>query len=287
MLRIPRGKFCYHQVAQIIPHTPAVKFIQWQKLLNYAQFSYQIKIKKMKTILSLLFVCVAVTSFSQEDRPEKYAMDFPEMSRAAGVSFQKFDGLNSRIANSPQYKEIRNATGVLQLGWFKEKHQFISQLNLMGGSSMSGDRDKRSSTIRYLGVAADIGYDVLKSNKIALFPLAGLGYQAYQAKFFRDNSGVNFNDVLGSPSVQNNLKPLTLRNGFFNYRFGLGIAATSERHHCSIGIQAVYTGGFKEHEWRSSEDQVLANAPSDKLSQIYAGLVFTCQPFFMMKKGKM
>lgn len=241
----------------------------------------------MKTVISVMLLFASVSVFAQDDKMEKMSMDFPQMSRAAGVSFQKFSGLDSRIANFPQYKELKHATGVLQLGWFKERNQFISQLNIMGGSSMSGDRDKRSSTIRYLGAAADFGFDVIKSDKVALFPLVGIGYQAYQARFFRDNSAVNFDDVLQSTTVQNNIKPLNLRNGFVNYRFGLGIAATSAKHHCSIGVQGIYTGGFSEHAWRSSDDQILANAPSDKLSQIYAGLVFTCQPFFMMHKHKM
>lgn len=242
----------------------------------------------MKTILSFLLLTVCASCIAQDDHKTKFDPDmFPEISRAAGVSFQKFDGLGSRIANFPQYKELKHATGVLQLGWFKENHQFVSQINLMAGSSMSGDRDKRSSTIRYLGAGAEIGYDVIKDERIALFPLVGLGYQRYQARFFKDNSGVDFNDVLTSSTVQNNIKSLDLINGFFNYRLGLGIAARSAKHHCSIGLQAMYTGSFSDHEWRSSQDQTLANAPRDKLSQIYAGLVFTCRPFWARKHDKM
>lgn len=241
----------------------------------------------MKTIVSLFLLAFCLPALAQDPIKDHHmnAEDIPDMSRGLGVSFQKFDGLNSRIANFPQYKELRNATGVLQLGWFKEKKQFISQFNLMAGSSMSGDRDKRSSTIRYIGVGADMGYDFIKSSKFAAYPLVGIGYQRYQARFFRDNSGVDFNNVLSSPTVQNNLKPLELKNGFFNYRLGFGLAASSEKHHCAIGIQALYTGSFKDHAWRSSDYQSLQNAPVDKLSQIYAGLVFTCRPFFMMKHG--
>jgi hypothetical protein len=228
-----------------------------------------------------IFLLFSLAAFSQE---EKYQMDFPDMSRGLGVSFQKFNGLNNRIANYPQYKQVKDATGVLQLGWFKEKKQFITQGLLMGGSSMSGDRDKRSSTIRYLGVSFDIGYDVLKNKRVSLYPLAGIGYQAYQARFYKDNSTVDFNDVLQNSVVQNSTRPLDLRNSFVNYRFGLGVAARSPKHNCSIGVQAVYTGSFKDHSWRSADNQLLLNAPVDGLSQIYAGLVFTCRPFFMMHK---
>ncbi|MFT3934776.1 MAG: hypothetical protein QM726_14220 [Chitinophagaceae bacterium] len=235
----------------------------------------------MKSLLLLALLSIGLCTYAQDNQMSKTEM-MPEISRAAGISFQKFDGLNGRIANFPQYKEVRNATGVLQLGWFKENHQFISQINIMGGSSMSGDRDKRSSTIRYLGVGADIGYDFLKSEKIALFPLIGLGYQRYQARFYRDISTTNFDDVIASPTLQNNIRSLDFVNGFFNYRAGFGIAATSAKYACSIGLQAMYTGSFKDHAWRSSQDQSLANAPTDKLSQIYAGVVLTCRPFAMM-----
>ncbi len=238
----------------------------------------------MKNIFLLLLAFATLPAFSQEN---KMMMEFPDISRAAGVSFQKFDGLNSRIANFPQYKQVRNGTGVLQLGWFKENHQFISQMNLMAGSSMSGDRDTRSSTIHYLGVGIDIGYDFIKSDKVALFPLVGLGYQAYQARFFKDNSATNFDDLLQSPAVQNSVRPLDLTNGFFNYRAGLGLAATSAKRHCSIGIQALYTGSFQSRAWRSSDDQTLANAPVDKLRQVYLGIVFTCRQFFMMRRERM
>lgn len=238
----------------------------------------------MKTISTIFLFCICLTSLAQEDKRLDY---FPEMSRAAGVSFQKFDGLNNRIANYPQYKQIRNATGVLQLGTFHERHQFISQANLMGGSSMSGDPGQRSSTIRYLGAAVDFGYDFIKSEKVALFPLVGIGYQFYQARFFRDNSSVDFNSVVQSTTVQNNLSPLNLTNGFVNYRAGIGFAARSAKHGCSIGVQAVYTGSFHDRSWRSNDNQTLNNAPTDKLSQVYAGLVFTCRPFFMMHRGRM
>ena len=234
----------------------------------------------MKTIISLLLLCFCLTSFAQEDKK----FDFmPDMSRGLGVSFQKFDGLNSRIANFPQYKQLPDHTGVLQLGWFKEKHQFISNFNFMAGSSMSGNKNEKSSTIRYLGVGADIGYDFIKNEKVMLYPLVGLGYQAYQARFYRDNSAVDFNAVLQSTNVQNSVNPLDLKNGFFNYRLGFGLATKFAKNACSFGIQAIYTGSFSDQTWKSGQNQTLANAPSDKLSQVYAGLVLTCRPFYMMK----
>jgi hypothetical protein len=234
----------------------------------------------MKNILFLFLLAISLSGLAQEDKAH---FEFPDIMRSAGASFQQFDGLNSRIANFPQYKQVRDQTGTLQLGWFKEMHQFITICGLTLGSSLSGDRDKKSSVIRYYGLNADFGYDLMKSEKIILYPLAGIGFQKYQARFFKDNSQVNFDDLLQSPAVQNNVRPLDLKNLFLTYRFGLGISVKPPK--CpflsSIGLQAGYTASFKSREWKSSDDQALLNAPEDKLGQYYVLLVLTSKPWFM------
>ena len=65
----------------------------------------------------------------------------------------------------PQYKQLRDHAGTLDLGFMKVHNRFISEIDFSAGSSMSGDRDKKSSTIRYLGAGIDIGYDVIPSEK--------------------------------------------------------------------------------------------------------------------------
>ncbi|MEO7767948.1 MAG: hypothetical protein ABIS01_10995, partial [Ferruginibacter sp.] len=143
-------------------------------------------------------------------------------------------------------------------------------------------RDKKSSTIRYIGINADLGYDVIQSDKIMLYPLAGIGFQAYQAIFYKDNSAILFDDVLQSPAVQNNIRSVRFNNTFFVYRLGLGFAVKSPKNPSnSIGIQAGYSGSFKKHSWKSNEGQVLADAPEDKISQFFVGIVLSSKPMFM------
>ena len=237
----------------------------------------------MKTTFFLLLLAV---SFSAVAQRKHHKMDFtmPEITHGIGASFQKFDGLNSRIANLPQYKQLPNHSGTLQLGWIKERNQFISDFNLMAGSSMSGDRDKKSSVIRYYGANANIGYDVIKSKKILLYPSAGIGFQKYQARFFKDVSAVNFDDVLTSPNTQNAIRSVDFKNTFLIYRLGIGFAVKPPKcPFSSIGLQAGYTGSFKDKAWRSSEDQALQNAPVDKVSQFYVSLIMVSKPWMMMK----
>ena len=226
----------------------------------------------MKTVLSFFLLTVSLASISQETRKSGFK---PYMMHGFGASFQEFEALDARIANFPQYKDLRTVSPTLQLGWLKERNNLISTCALHLGSTMSGDRDEKSSTLRFYGVSADIGYDVVPGEKIMLYPMVGVGYERYQAKFFKDNTGVDFDDVLESPTIQNSIKPVSLKNSFFAYRAGLGFALKSPKNmNHAIGLRAGYIGSFKDKSWRSNDDQELMNAPEDGLGRIYVSLTF-------------
>lgn len=228
----------------------------------------------MKITFLALFTVISLGCFAQKDK--KHWEKVPMLSTASiGVSFQKFDGLNSRIAAYPQYKGLRDYMGTLTLGSMMVKNNFITGMSLTGGSSFSGEHNRRSSTMQFLSGQFNIGYDFIPGDKFMLYPLAGLGIEGYRAKFNQDNSGVNFNDVLTSSGVQNNIRPVKFTNAFTTYNLGLGFTVKAPKCDNSIGIQASYTGGFKNKSWKSSDNQDLANAPVDKLSRFQVGLIFT------------
>lgn len=234
----------------------------------------------MKIIILVSLLTFSVAAIAQDNKNANF---LPHMVHGIGVSFHKFDGLNNRISGFSQFEELKNQAGTLQLGWLKEKNRIISGVGFMVGSSMSGDRDKKSSNLRFFGFNADFGYDVIGNDRILLYPFAGLGYEKYQARFYKDNSGVDFNNVLQSSEIQNNLRPVDFKNSFFTYRLGAGLALKSPRKPShSIGLQAGYIGSFTSKEWRSSENQELLNAPEDKLERIFINLTFISQPRFMM-----
>lgn len=231
----------------------------------------------MKITFLALFTALSLGSFAQKDK--KHWEKVPMLSTISiGASFQKFDGLNNRIAAFPQYKELRDYMGTISLGSMRKKNNFISGLSLTGGSSLSGERDKRSSALQFLSGQFNIGYDFIPGDKFMLYPLAGLGFEGYQAKFYKDNSGVNFNDVLNSPGTQNNIRPVKFTNKFATYNLGVGFTVKSPKCNNSIGIQGGYTGSFKDKAWKSSDKQELANAPVDRLSRFQVGLIFTGMP---------
>ncbi len=233
----------------------------------------------MKIIMSFFLLCVAVASQAQEVKKVKAR---PQVFHSIGGSFQDFEGLNSRVAKLPEYKTLRDNGGTLGLGWIADCNRLITSGSLTLGSTMSGDKHKRSSTVRNYGITADIGYDVVKSERVMLYPFAGLGYNRYQAIFNKDVSTVSFDDVLQSNVVKNSISAVKFNNSFAVYRLGVGFLISSpKRPSHSIGIQAGYAGSFKNSAWRSSEDQTLGNAPEDKISQFFVGLVFSGRPMGM------
>lgn len=234
----------------------------------------------MKITFLILCAAISVSSFAQTDK--KQWEKVPMLStHSIGISFQKFEGLNQSIAAFPQYKGLRDYMGTLSMGSLMVQKNFITGITLTGGSSMSGDRDKKSSALRFLGAQLNFGYDVIPSEKFMLYPLVGIGFEGYQAKFYKDNSSVNFTDVLNSSTTQNNIRPVKFTNKFATYNLGLGFTVKAPKCSSSIGIQAGYSGSFKDMAWKSSDMQQLANAPADNLSRFQVGLVFSGMPHFM------
>lgn len=244
----------------------------------------------MKLITLVFLSALSLSCFAQDEpahkkfnktRMERY---LPSMTRSAGMSFQSFNGLNSRVANLPRYTQLKDYAFTLGLGWMKEMNRVVSDAGFTVGSSLSRKKDEQSSSIRHFGFNANIGYDVLKSEKITLYPLAGLGAQAYQAIFNINNSNVDFDDVLESPAVRNSIEPVKFNNAFFVYRAGIGVAFKSPEYpSSSIGLQAGYTGSFKKNAWKSKSGQSLNNAPQDRISQFYVTLVLASNPWMMRR----
>ena len=233
----------------------------------------------MKCIILISLFTLSLSLSAQDTMHKKSAMERKNfsawLSRGLGVSFQKFEGLNSRLAEFPQYESLKDHMWTISLGSMHVRNNFISQITGTAGSTMTGHRDKKSSTLRFLSGGIDFGYDVIPADRIMLYPMVGAGVEAYQALFFKDVSGVDFDDVLGSSTVQNDIRSVKFNNSFATYRLGLGFALKSPKCHGTIGLQAGYIGSFSNKSWRSSENQSLNGAPVDNLSRFNVSLVFS------------
>ncbi len=235
----------------------------------------------MKSII-LMVCCVVTLSATAQEKPAKanpwgkMKNYKPIMTKSIGVSFQDFNGLNSRIAGFPQYEQLKGHMYTISLGSMHNMKNFITQFNINGGSSLSGDPDEKSSAIRMMGLSFDLGYDVIPTERVMVYPMVGLGVEKYSALFYKDVNSVNFNDVINFPTTQNNIRSLKFKNTFMNYRLGLGIGFKAPDGNHSIGLQGMYIGSFKDNKaWRSAEEQSLTGAPIDDLQRISVSLVIT------------
>ncbi|MEJ7821836.1 MAG: hypothetical protein WKF85_05915, partial [Chitinophagaceae bacterium] len=72
-----------------------------------------------------------------------------------GISFQKFENLNKRIAVFPQFEQPKNSTGIFEFGTFAERKRLMTGFSINAGSSLSGDREKKSTATSFFGLSAD------------------------------------------------------------------------------------------------------------------------------------
>ncbi|MBK8519462.1 MAG: hypothetical protein IPL54_00815 [Chitinophagaceae bacterium] len=235
----------------------------------------------MKAIMLIALSVFSLTAMAQEKKDKKAKWDKSKyhmpaiMTRGIGITFQDFNRLNNRMAGFTQYNPQKNRMWTLSMGSMQVQKNFVSQFTVTGGSSLTGNPNKKSSTLRTLGAGIDLGYDVIPSKNIMVYPMVGLGAETFQAVYFKDVNAVDFDAVANSSTVQNNIRKTKFTNSFFTYRLGLGMSVKSPKDDGSIGLQVGYVSGFQEERWKSAEFQNLNNAPRDGLHRFAVTLVFT------------
>jgi hypothetical protein len=233
----------------------------------------------MKKILLSTLLLSAYAAMSQMPMHSKWHNDSTvnfSMVKTIGLTGQKFDNLNDRIDNYPQYKALPEVIFSIGAGSILEKGHFVVLNGISLGYAMNGNKEKKNSTLGYLGINGDVGYNFLGStSKAKIYPTVGLGLEGYRARFNKAVEDVSFNAVLGSNELQNDVRSVTFYNLFFNYRVGLNLALESPDKSGSMGLQLGYTGSFTENSWRINYNQKLQNAPEDRLTRLFANLYFT------------
>ena len=234
----------------------------------------------MKTIMLIALSVFSLSAMAQEktDKKAKWSKMKsmkPIMTQGIGVSFQNFDNLNHRIAGFPQYDGLNNRMWTITAGSMHVMNNFISQMAVTAGSSLTGKPSEKSSALRTIGGGFDLGYDVIPSETIMLYPLVGIGGETFHAIYYRDVNAAEFDAVANSTTVQNSIRKTKFVNSAFTYRLGLGFAVKSPKDHGTIGIQARYVSGFHDERWKSAEYQDLNNAPHDIIKRFSVSLIFT------------
>lgn len=226
----------------------------------------------MKLIITTLFLFGITICFAQT-KSDATRIFF---NYGFGYHHQSFDGLKSRLLNRSEYQKPGSSMFSFNAGWNIERKHFLFDLNFVFANSFTGDADKRSSSLGLFGTGLHLGYNFCNSQRLRIYPFAGLSYNTYVAKLNKDVSSIPFDSVLQSNAVQQRTEPLDFTNGFLCYQAGIGIDLMKLKGNYlrSIGIRASYSGGFSNETWRINETQLLQNGPVDKVSQFNVSLQF-------------
>jgi hypothetical protein len=228
----------------------------------------------MKRILLAALLIISITAQAQHHKKRPVGST-ASMYFGMGAAGQSFSQLNSRIAARPELQPLRKTQGMFYLGFAKERKNVLFDFNFGVGSSLSGDAERKSSNISMFTSSINIGYNFSNNKNIRVYPFIGIGGETFMAKFFRDVSAIPFDSVLQNTSWQQRTAPSKFTSNFFTYKLGFAVDFLNKNNpHYAIGLKVGYTGGFKDVSWRVNDNQVLANAPVDRLSGWFASIQF-------------
>lgn len=235
---------------------------------------------KKSFFAAMLLICIP--SFAQQKKEDS---DIFHIYWGFGLFGQTFSNLNSRIANHPEYEQLKSYQGGFVLGWVAETDKAVINFDLSFASSASGNAEKKSSNLVSYGVAANFGYNFSKNKNIRFYPLAGAGVETFQATLNKDLSAIPFDSVLQSSSTQQKTNSVIFLNRYFTYRLGAELDFFNKKHHNKgLGVRAGYVGGFSSRDWRINDDQILFNAPKDNLSRWFLSAQLMLKPTRWRKK---
>ena len=188
-----------------------------------------------------------------------------------GGGHQTFTNINKRIAPMSQFEQLKGPQLAGTLGILSQEGRFMSDISLNFFSQLKGDDEKKSSSAAGISANLNYGYNLLPASKsIRLYPMLGVGFEYIRTSFNKDLSGVAFDSVLTSPNWRLQTEPVTFSNTYFTYNATLAIDFLNKKTGNSfVGFRAGYTGSFKSRTWRANDNQLLANAPSDRVNRWY------------------
>jgi hypothetical protein len=228
----------------------------------------------MKLFLSACLLFVSALAFSQSQKNDS-TTGF--LYWGFGYQYQSFGNLSNRIGSRPEFEKPGSSMANIFLGINKENSGFIRDFQVHFSASTKGDDEKRNTSILGGGAAFTVGYNFSKKANFRIYPFVGVSGETYYAKFNRDISSISFDSILVSNTVQQRTEPVSFTNMFFCYQGGIAVdfINTKYRFLRSIGLRASYTGSFKSRNWRVNDNQLIANAPSDRIGQFNGSLLFS------------
>jgi len=230
----------------------------------------------MKLLCTFIVSLISLSGFSQSPVKKDSTRHYNHPAFYIGYQNQTFDNLNARLIKYFPRSIPQNAFGI-GLGGKTAMNNWLVQGDISAAFGSNGNGNKGYTNIFLLGFNFDAGLFLTKPGAVRVYPFAGLSLDLpiVSAKIRTDN--INFDSVLSSAQVRQNMEPVSMSTFFASWRGGLAIDFGNPKNHdrpYSFGIKAGYKQSFNNGTWRMDNSNNLLNEPSDRLQQWFASIVF-------------
>jgi hypothetical protein len=202
------------------------------KILNYV-------------IMTVLMLSAGVNIHSADNDSDKKTYKKTEIR--TGIRKLSLDGLNEALSQNDLLKASDMAYG------FYIGERFIYRKAVINtgieGLISSNGKDGRKSVLTSWGPSLEVGYKILETGKMELYPYTGISWSFVSFGTFQQHEGTSFSAVYSQP----------LAERFFHHQeldmvFGLAYRLNTGRN--GIGIRAAYHPCVFQSKWKHAGKKV-------------------------------
>jgi hypothetical protein len=230
----------------------------------------------MKIRLLTIMALSTFASFAQETKPKDSTRFYEHAAFSIIYQNQAFDNLNARLLKYYPKSIPQNTFGI-SFGGKSAFNQFLVQGDMSMAFGVNAERGRGFTNAFLVGINIDGGIFLTRPGAVRIYPFTGLALDVAGVSSKMRTDNINFDTVLSNPVVRENTRPINVTNFFVSWRGGLAIDFGNPKkanHPYSFGIKAGYKQSFNTGRWVLEGDNTFTNAPSDKLQQWFATIVF-------------
>lgn len=237
---------------------------------------------------TLLFIFLISASANAQDNDVRDTSRYYSHSYF-GFSYQQqsFPGLNNRVTKYYPRPVPESSFGLV-FGGKTAWDRMVVQGDIGLSLGMNGKHNE-GRTFTFLGNAGVDAGVFLTPGMVRLYPFAGLGVDVAVVNASVSNKSIHFDSLLSNPVTRVMTEPVNFTAVFFSWRAGLAMDIGSKKHRDAtyvFGLRAGYKSSFHRSSWSFNSNRGFIDAPSDRLEQWYASVVFYGGLDYMSKKKK-
>lgn len=238
---------------------------------------------------TLLFVgsCIYVSLHAQHSDTRDTTKYFTQSYFGFTYQQQSFPSLNSRITKYYPRSVPEKSFG-LSYGAKTAWDRLLLQGELGMSVGLNGKRNEGRTNILLMYGSFDAGVFLTKG-MVRIYPYAGLGMDIVMVSASISNKNIAFDSLFTNPMLRIMTDPVHFTAAYFTWNAGLAIDFGSKKYPNApymFGLRAGYRNSFHSSKWSFNSKYGFIDAPSDRLEQWYASIVFYGGMNYMSAKKK-